>query len=491
MRSRTPSRLPLLALSLLTWTLALTLLDAKSLWLDEANGLVVTRLGLAALAAAQNELYHPPLFYWLLAQWLPLGRGEFFWRFPSVLFSVLNVLLAWQLARAWFGRAVALTAAPLVALSPVLLWYAQELRPYALLVTLSLLTTLSVTHLCLHTAPHPSQRPLQHPPSRRSLYTAFAWWLLAAVSITAAIYLHYFALLLLGLHLVTGLALLSARRSAPWSLFLVLSAWVVALIAYWPWVQTPVFAAFLRLPTDSGNYIAALLVQRFGVPEALIHRTTLWLAFGVVGGLLSLALLYVILHTLHARGLWARLQGARWLPLAAAALFAALLVFFVVPRAYTVKRQLLLLVPYLLIAFAWWWPWPRRRHLVVAIAVLSLLASLANILLVPKNEWRAAAAHIAAHAEPGDLVLLTPAYMTIPYDLYAPAHPPREGVPFELDPAALAPLTGAHDRIWLVYDPFDNDPNRRLLRWLEAHATLVESIPFFRLNVELYSLAGP
>jgi uncharacterized membrane protein len=476
-------RVPLLVLALLAWTLGLTFLDAKSLWLDEANGLVVTRLGLAALAAAQNELYHPPLFYWLLERWLPFGSGEFFWRFPSVVFSVVNVLLAWQLSRAWFGRAVGLTAAVLVALSPVLIWYAQELRPYALLVLLSLFTTLSVTHLCLRAGGRSSLRAAWWP--------VFAWWLLAAVSITAAIYLHYFALLLLGVHVLTWLALFAARRTTLSSLLLVLGAWVGAFVAYWPWLQTPVFAAFLRLPTDSGNYIAALFIQRLGVAEALIHMTALWLTLGLAGGLIFLVTLYMLLRVLHARGAWARLQGNRWLAYGAAGLFLLLLVFFVIPRAYTVKRQLLLLVPYLLIAFAWWWPWGPRRYLVTAVALLSLVASLTNIFLVPKNEWREAAAYVAAAAQPGDLVLLTPAYMTIPYDLYAPADLPRTGVPFETGDEAFAPLTAAHDRIWLVYDPFDADPAHRLQGWLQEHATLVESAPFHRLNVELYSRTGP
>jgi hypothetical protein len=371
----------------------------------------------------------------------------------------------------------------LVALSPVLIWYAQELRPYALLVLLSLLTTLSITHFCLRWAARPSLHSLP--------YGALVWWFVAAVSITAAIYLHYFALLLLGVHVLTWLALCAARRTSRGALLLVLAAWAAALVAYWPWMQTPVFAAFLRLPTDSGNYIAALLIQRFGVPQAMIQWTTLWLALGAAGGILFLAVLYLLLRALHVRGAWARLQRTRWLPYLAAAVFVTLLLFFVIPRAYTVKRQLLLLVPYLLIAFAWWWPWPRRRYLVTALGVLSLVASLANIFLVPKNEWREAAAYVAAHAQPGDLVLLTPAYMTIPYDLYAPGDPPRQGVPFEVDTGTLSSLAAAHERIWLVYDPFDNDPERRLLRWFEAHATPLESAPFFRLNVELYALMDP
>jgi mannosyltransferase len=117
---RTTRRRVLLALLLTSWALGLLLLDAKSFWLDEANGLKVVRLGLPALWAGQTELYHPPLFHWLLQGWLAGGTREFYLRFPAVCCSTLSVLAAYRLAAAWFGRAVALTAALLMALSPLL-----------------------------------------------------------------------------------------------------------------------------------------------------------------------------------------------------------------------------------------------------------------------------------------------------------------------------------------------------------------------------------
>lgn len=460
----------LLGLLLLTWALGLTMLDAKSLWLDEANGLRVTQLGLPALWAGQTELYHPPLFYMLLERWLALGSGEFFLRFPSVCFTVLSVLAAARLAGAWFGRGVALTTALLMALSPVLLWYAQELRPYALLVLISLVTTICVTRLYL--------RP------------GVGWWLAAAAAITAAIYLHYFALLLLGVHALVWLALLAARRTRWWTAILAAAAWAAALVAYWPWMQSPAFAAFLRLPTDTSNYVAILLTQRLGVPPALIQSTPLWLGVGIALGVASLGLLYWLLRVMHERGTWEHLRARRSLQALVAGLFVLTLVYFVVPRAYTAKRQLLLLVPYVLVGFAWWWPWQRQGRLLSVLAVLSLVAALANIVLVPKNQWREAAQYLATHARPGDIVLLTPEYMTIPYDLYAPPGVDREGVRYEIDAARLAALAAEHGRIWVIDDPFDTDPERRLQRWLSEHGQMAETAKFYRLDVRLYTREG-
>ena len=169
-----------------------------------------------------------------------------------------------------------------------------------------------------------------------------------------------------------------------------------------------------------------------------------------------------------------------------------MLAAFVYPRAYTAKRQLLLFVPYLLIAFAWWWPWQaRRRRLLSVVAALSLVAALSNIILVPKSQWREAAAYIGAHAQPNDLVLLTPTYMAIPFDRYALQDIARQGLPYGVDEEELSTMQAQHQRIWLVLDPFDTDPNQRLKHWLSDHAQLAQDASFYRLDVQLYTTASP
>ncbi len=79
----------------------------------------------------------PPLYYALAWLWTQLtGTGEFGLRSLSALAGVATVPVAYLIALELRGRRAGLMAAALVAVSPMLLWYSQEARGYALLVLL-------------------------------------------------------------------------------------------------------------------------------------------------------------------------------------------------------------------------------------------------------------------------------------------------------------------------------------------------------------------
>ena len=68
---------------------------------------------------------------------------------------------------------------------------------------------------------------------------------------------------------------------------------------------------------------------------------------------------------------------------------------FVVPQAYSLKRQIVIVWPFALLVCGWLWPWQRRNYALVGILLaLSLAAGLVNLALVPKDQWREAAAYI-------------------------------------------------------------------------------------------------
>jgi mannosyltransferase len=79
----------------------------------------------------------PPLYYALAWAWTQLtGTGEFGLRSISALAGVATVPVAFLLGSELRGRRAGLWAAALVAVNPMLLWYSQEGRAYALLVLL-------------------------------------------------------------------------------------------------------------------------------------------------------------------------------------------------------------------------------------------------------------------------------------------------------------------------------------------------------------------
>ena len=79
----------------------------------------------------------PPLYYALAWFWTQVtGTGEFGLRSLSALAGVATVPVAYLIGIELRGRRAGLMAAALVAVNPMLLWYSQEARAYALLVLL-------------------------------------------------------------------------------------------------------------------------------------------------------------------------------------------------------------------------------------------------------------------------------------------------------------------------------------------------------------------
>lgn len=192
-------------------------LGLQSYWFDEAQTLFVARFPFDEIV---RRAYRPPLYHFLLHIWAKLVPNSEFWlRLPSALFGAAVPPLAYAVAARLYDRRTGLIACALAAISPVLVWYAQELRMYSLMA----LEFLLILYLFLRLAG-------EEPPRHKGLWTAL---LLAEI---AALYTHYFAIPFLGwLVLISGLALFLARRRR------VLVAWLgvqaLAGLAYIPWLS--------------------------------------------------------------------------------------------------------------------------------------------------------------------------------------------------------------------------------------------------------------
>jgi mannosyltransferase len=85
----------------------------------------------------------PPLYYASAWAWTQLtGTGEVGLRSVSALAGVATVPVAYLLGAELRGRRAGIVAAALVAVNPMLLWYSQEARSYALLALLTALAAL-------------------------------------------------------------------------------------------------------------------------------------------------------------------------------------------------------------------------------------------------------------------------------------------------------------------------------------------------------------
>jgi len=113
-------------------------LDVQSMWLDEAvTHSLVTRSFGAMLRALPHSESTPPLYYvieWVWAR--AFGSGAVALRSLSALFGSATIVVLAAIAGRFGGRRAALAAAALAAANPLLIWYSQEARAYALLVLL-------------------------------------------------------------------------------------------------------------------------------------------------------------------------------------------------------------------------------------------------------------------------------------------------------------------------------------------------------------------
>jgi hypothetical protein len=87
------------------------------------------------LKEVRNSESNPPLYYALAWAWAKLfGSGEFGIRSLTALFGLATVPVAYLVGVELSNRRAGLVAAALVAVNPMLIWYSQEARSYALLV---------------------------------------------------------------------------------------------------------------------------------------------------------------------------------------------------------------------------------------------------------------------------------------------------------------------------------------------------------------------
>jgi 4-amino-4-deoxy-L-arabinose transferase-like glycosyltransferase len=215
--------LALLAIVLLALGLRLYRLDAQSLWYDEAFSVYLARMDLAEITSRTAEDIQPPLYYYLLSAWLELfGDSENALRGFSLLFGVLSVpliyALAWQLLR---SHLAGLLAALLLAVSPLHVWYGQEVRMYTLLTFLCILSSYFLLLVV----------------QSENKWESVGLWAAYTVTSVAAMYTHYFAFFVLVFQGIYLLLVWWERGLRPARLIVggLVSGFVVAL-AYLPWL---------------------------------------------------------------------------------------------------------------------------------------------------------------------------------------------------------------------------------------------------------------
>jgi len=469
-----------LLLALAAYGLRLHGLTAQSLWRDEVDAL---RFALASPDQLLSTFSQPgqngPLYFLLLRGWVALaGSGEFSLRYSSLLPGVVSVALTFALGRRLFGQRVGLMGAALVAASPYLVWYGQEVKMYALLTALALLSLYG-----LHRATGGRAR----------------WWIVVVIATSLAMYNHILAALLIPLQAALLLVWWPGGRRA-WlgaaAAFAALTLPYLPLLAWQlPMALTPAETGYPFMPLQT-----MLMVLLNGYSIGLVP-------WGSTAVLLPFGLLMLVGAVTQAQAPRRQRDVAAlllWLFLPVVLVFAISLI-----RPLFTDRYLVWVAPafYLLVALG---IAGLARFMRVPLSHSNSISRwlgpvlLAGLLALDvqgvhvqettpfKSDFRSAAAYVAAHIQPGDLVIFQMPYIRYTFEYYyrGPTYAWAEGLwtngglsQADAD-AALRGQTMGFDAVWLIESESEMWDQRGLVRrWLEAHGQVDLRAEFMRVDV--------
>lgn len=367
--------------------------ELSTFWISARHGLGEVLNLLYSHGRIHHAEITPPVSF--LASWLSTRPGDSpeLLRLPALVAGTATIPLVHLIGRRTVGRGAGLVAGSLVALSPFMIYYSAEARAYGLMMFLLAASTLSML-LALDTG--------------RNRY-----WVLYAVCAAAAFCTHYTSAFILAVQLLWLLwAEPRARRAG-------LLASLGAAVLVLPWL--PGLIADLRSPTV--KILSALSPFTGGAVRVDIEHWALGYPYTVAGGLRELPGIPA-LALLAAAGLLVAggliLRGSRrglGAPDRRLVLLGALLLATPVGEIVISAtgnhiigvRDLAASWPFLaltaagLLAAA-----PRGPALAAALlAVVAFALGAAKMLesRFARPDYQAAAAYVAAHAGPRDVVL--------------------------------------------------------------------------------------
>lgn len=463
-----PRWLPIGAILAIALVLSVYQLGTESVWIDEM---------LSLLGAQSFEWTTPnvrPLYYILLRFWMGLGDSDAWLRSLSVLFHLGSIFLIYRLGARMVGGGVGSIAAIAMALSPLFLNHAQEIRMYSLSTCLTLAGTLALASA------------LEAP--RRS---ALAGWALAR---TGALLTTPINVLLLFPD-----SLLFAwkfRRQRRWWVAFGCGLLFIGAVFLPPALlltfggkaddfmqkqvadyAKPGLAQILGMPLQFAAYYPlrylleshqiVLANDQLGdasLISSVLSANALPLFFYGVVGVILLGLMGIALASLTRREQPENLMAiAAWGLIPAAGILCA----SYLKNSIWFPRYLLFVAPYfiLLMAVGFVWVWQRWRGAALAIAIAYLIAVGGGLrdyyTVLYRNDWQGAARTISDGERSGDVLVYysAPRFETVSLPRYYRGSLPihfleRPGTGQELAPQNIADAVAGEvpvrSRLWLV-----------------------------------------
>ncbi len=378
--------------------IGLLVFSNQSLRLDEAQSLWQTSRTPEKILNLVAQDVHVPFYHLVLHFWtLFTGNSVLMARILSLIFFVLSIPAVYFLGKRAVNKHVGLIAATLLAVSPFMNWYGNEIRMYSLMTLLAILNqyfflTIFKTH------------------DRDS-------WIGYFITALFGIFTHYFFFFVLVTQVIFFFMYKRLFQPKALKKFIIMA--IILAILFSPWLiyvrslDSVSNSSPLLITPDSVNVFNAFSQFLFGFQNDHLNTilVSLWPLTVLLGFLalrenkkVSPEAIYILLSIL--------------IPIAAAFAVSVTLV------PLFVSRYLILTIPALYIFIGWifsTYPAPLRKVL-TAILIFTMLAGLMVEAYSPsapvKEDYKQAATFLEQYAAPQDIIILSAPFTVYPIEYY-------------------------------------------------------------------------
>jgi uncharacterized membrane protein len=377
-------------------------IDAKNMWFDEVYSWKISNGSIIKIVSETAGDIHPPLFYILLKAWKSIFTDSVIsMRMLSVMLSLISMYVLYNITRRILEtNTQRLLVLLLFALSPLNIFYSQEVR----MLSLNLLLTLTSVYFFI--------RYLSNP---KGTYGA-----IYCVATALSLYTHYFALFILFAELIyAGIIYISNQnireRLKP---FFKYPAFAFAMFI--PWL--PIMAgqalkgqswrksqSIQQVSVEVFNYFKDIFLSPYFNYESL---TVIYLS-QLVSLFVILFLLLCIIRIINS-GSFLKNPADIVIFLFFIPLMLAIAVSF--RQSIVYSRYLSILIPYLFIMLIYFsFRYYKNRTAIILCLVLSMISFYGTLINFgndfKNNDYRKIISHINSNESEGDRLIVEPHFM--------------------------------------------------------------------------------
>ncbi len=385
--------IPISLILLLATGLYFYQLGTEGFWIDELTSMTDIESGEGL--PPHNMIR--PLYYMLLSIWAQFSNDDAWLRGLSVLFALVSVFLVYQLGRRLAGESEGLICALLLALSPLFINHAQEVRMYTMSTCLGLAGTLALTQVLM------TEKP-KHP-----TFASMSWW--ASMRLLAILTVPLNVTLVIADIILVWLRFHNQRR-----VLLDFGKWLLLIGILW----SPCVFSVFQAASPSSSYANSGHVASRQAPNLInfvriLKFYTVWpfspgqnaiaagfykVFTGLLAGLLGAAL---IKKHRSSKLFWAAIWA--FVPL------VQIFIFSYISISLWVNRYLLFICPYVLILLAagFMRVWHQCRVMAIVVALVYALAISGGLVryykVLDRPNYKSVIQIINDQEKPGDIVV--------------------------------------------------------------------------------------